>query len=346
MSRRTGTRPAAAGLRTALVLLLLAAVPALSAQETLEPSGSSGATGPAQEGALFLLLPTGAQAVALGRAMTALASQEGAFWNPAGLGELRESRVLVSRGEHLAGRAVAFSLLLARPSVATIGLSYQLLDVGDQDHTDRQGNVIGKISFRDHLAVASFASQPIEQISAGFNLKLVQRRISCRGRCVDRGITATTFALDAGIQSRPVGRVPLRLGAMLAHAGPDLQVMNAEQADPLPTRLRLSWAYDLAGSFTAHPDLDLWLTAELEERWRNPGSPSVYFGGEFTAGRTNLFYVRGGYEAGQTRRNRGVAAGAGIRYEGFDVSLAKSLSRSTLSGESQPVHVTVGILFD
>lgn len=299
-----------------------------------------------QEGALFLLLPTGAQAVGLGRAMTALPSQESAFWNPAGLAELEGSRFVVSRGEHLAGEAVAFSLLLQNASLGTFGLSYQLLDVGDQDRTDEQGNVIGEVSFRDHLATVSFATRVIERISAGVNLKLVRRRIACRGACLDDGVTATTFAVDAGIQAQPVSAIPLRLGVMLAHAGPHLQVVNAEQADPLPTRLRISWAYDVAGYFLSRPDLGLWITAEMEDRWRSPGSPSVYVGGEFTAGRDDAFYARAGYEAGESSQNQGAAMGVGFRYDDFDVSLAKSLSRSALTGESQPVHVTLGIVFD
>ena len=327
----------------AAVLAALALAPGISGQE---PPGTPALDGSGQEGALFLLLPTGAQAVGVGRAMTAIPSQESAFWNPAGLGELEQSRFVVSRGEHLAGEAVAFSLLLVGPPLGSLGFSYQLLDVGDQDRTDEQGNVVGEVSFRDHLAVVSFASQLVDRISAGINLKLVQRRISCRGQCLDRGVTATTFALDAGIQARPVAAVPLRVGAMLAHAGPQLQVVNAEQSDPLPTRIRISWAYDVAGYFLSHPELDFWITAELEDRWRSPGSPSVYVGGEFTAGRDDAFYARAGYEAGETQQNRGAAVGVGLRYDGFDVSLAKSLSRSSLSGESQPVHVTLGILFD
>ncbi len=339
--------------RTGMVLTLLAAVllPGGSLTAQTLPGADLAAAPPtpidmSPEGALFLLLPTGAQAVGMGRAMTALPSQEAAFCNPAGLGELDRSRFLISRGEHLAGEAVAFSLLLVGPPLGTLGFSYQLLDVGDQDRTDERGNVVGEVSFRDHLATVSFARPVAERIHAGVNLKLVQRRIDCRGACLDQGVTASTFAADAGVQARPLSAIPLRLGIMLAHAGPRLRVLDAEQADPLPTRVRFSWAYEIAGYVLPHPDLDLWLTAEVEDRWRSPGSPSVYIGGEFTAGRTDAFYARAGYEAGETRQNQGAAVGVGVRYDGFDISLARSLSRSSLTGESPPVHVTLGILFD
>ncbi|MEX0935425.1 MAG: hypothetical protein WD013_00885, partial [Gemmatimonadota bacterium] len=45
-----------------------------------------------QEGALFLLLPVGAQAVSLARAAAALPSAEAAFWNPAGLSTVDRSQ--------------------------------------------------------------------------------------------------------------------------------------------------------------------------------------------------------------------------------------------------------------
>ncbi|HSR41140.1 MAG TPA: hypothetical protein VLL48_03190, partial [Longimicrobiales bacterium] len=108
-------------------------------------------SGNAQEGALFLLLPLGAQGVAMGRAMTALRTPEAAFWNPAGLNELQKSQILFYQGDHLAGEAFALSVLFARPAMGTLGFSYQLLDVGTQDLTDDFGNVLGEVSVRNHL---------------------------------------------------------------------------------------------------------------------------------------------------------------------------------------------------
>ncbi len=63
------------------------------------------------------------------------------------------------RGTHLAGEATGFSLILARQPLGALGLSYQLLDLGDQDLRDEEGNVLGSVSFRDHLAIVSFGLQ-------------------------------------------------------------------------------------------------------------------------------------------------------------------------------------------
>lgn len=332
---RKGAVAAAALFLAALLAARLAAPPAVRAQ----------AGGDAQEGALFLLLPTGAKGVALGRAMTALPTQEGAFWNPAGVAEMTRSRALLTTGEHLAGEAFTVSLLFTDPPVGTVGASYQLLDLGEQDLRDRQGNVLGTVSFRNHVGVLTFASPIVGPVWAGVNFKLVQQRVSCRGQCFDQGLTATTFAADIGVQALPLGDVPFRLGAMVAHAGPRLQVVNAEQADPLPTRIRVAAAYEVAHHFVPYPDVNVWVTVELEDRWRDPGSPSVFAGSELTVGSEDTFYARLGYEGGEGRENRGAAVGVGIRYDRFDLSLAKSLATS-ITGESEPVHVTLAFLFD
>lgn len=311
--------------------------------ETAAQGGESGA--PANEGALFLLLPVGAQGVATGRAMTATPTQEAAFWNPAGLARIDRSRFLMYRGETLAGEATAVSLLLNPTSLGAFGLSYQLLDVGTQDLTDSEGMTLGSISVRSHLGILSFAAPIRTRLNAGVNFKLVQFRVSCRGQCVDPGIVASTYAVDLGLQAMPVQRIPLRVGAMVAHLGPKLQVVNAEQADPLPTRLRLSAAYDVLRHFFPDEDFELWTTMELEDRWREPGSPSAYFGTEFSSGTRDVVFVRAGYVLGRIDQPDGAAVGIGLRYERLEIAVAKSLARPGLSGEGEPVHVTLGVLF-
>ncbi|NNM35364.1 MAG: hypothetical protein HKO53_19975 [Gemmatimonadetes bacterium] len=322
-------------LLTALIGLWL---PAASAQGQEVGEGTD-----AQEGALFLLLPVGAQGVGLGRAMTALPSEEGAFWNPAGLAEQHQRRVMLYRGEQLAGDATAVNLLLPWQRVGTFGLSYLLLDVGSQDLRDEFGNVLGSISVRNHVGIASFATSFFQRIHAGLNMKLVQFRVTCRGQCPDLETTSTAYALDAGLQIEPFSGVPLRLGWMLAHAGTEFQILNQEQADPLPTRIRFAAAYEILNHVVEDPSFNLWLTLETEDRARDLGSPSLYAGLNFSA--ADLFYVRAGYVGGELDQTDGAAVGVGFRFDRFDLNLAKSLTRSMITGESEPIHVTFGVVF-
>jgi len=320
----------------AALLAVMVAHPA-TAQDGPSPS--------ATEGALFLLLPVGAQAVSLGRAMTAMRGPESAFWNPAGLADVPNARAVLFRGDHAVGSATAVSLVAARPGVGAIAASYFLLDIGDQDLTDSDGNVLGTVSVRNHLGIVSAATRLLSRLDAGVNLKLVQFRLSCRGICPDEGTTATTYAVDAGIQFVPDDDLPLRFGAMVAHVGPRLQVLNAEQADPLPARVRVAAAYDVLSTVLERDDVRGWLALEVQDRLRNPGSVSVFLGSELAAGVEDALYLRAGYVVGDLDQEDGARVGLGLRWERFDLAIAKSLAVSTLTGETEPVHVTLSIGF-
>jgi hypothetical protein len=323
-----------------LVLWGLATASPLEAQDA---PGSSG------EAALFLLLPVGAQAVSLGRAMTSVEGTEGAFWNPAGLAGLDRSTFVVFRGDQVAGTATAASGLFTRPGIGTAGASYLLLDVGDQDLTDASGNVLGTVSVRNHLGIVSGAARLAARLSIGVSFKVVQFRLSCRGSsCPDRGTTATTYAFDAGVQGSPLDG--LNLGAMVAHVGPNLQVRNAEQADPLPARVRFAASYDVVPLFTERDDLRGWFGIEVQDRLRDIGVPALYLGTEFTAGSTDALSLRAGYVLSDlldriegSDPEDGARVGLGIQYDRIGMSIAKSLAVSTLTGETEPVHVTLSI---
>lgn len=321
------------------VLVALAAASMTSAP--LAAQGADGSASTGSEGALFLLLPVGARAVSLGRVVTALESPEAGFWNPAGLAGVEDDQVVLFRGDHVAGTATALSGVWAGPESGTLGASYFLLDAGELDQRDENGNFTGTITIRNHLAVVSGATRLFENVNAGLSFKLVQFRLSCRGICPDAGTVATTWAVDAGLQTRVTER--LRLGAMVAHLGPSLQVRNAEQADPLPARARIAAAYDIVGAVTDHEALSGWLGVEVQDRLRDPGSLSVYFGSEVTAGQADAISLRAGYVVSELGQEEGTRVGLGLRFERFELSIAKSLAVSNLTGETEPIHVTFSI---
>lgn len=312
----------------------LALAPAVEAQENAEGE---------PEGALFLLLPVGAQGVSMGRAMTWVESPEASFWNPAGLAGISQSQALVFRGDHPVGDATAVSALLARPGLGTLGASYFLQDVGEIEQTDEFGNFTGRITIRNHVGIVSGATRLADRLDLGLNFKVIRFQFSCRGLCANEGTTATTWAVDAGVQGRPSERV--RVGAMVAHLGPDLQVLNAEQSDPLPARIRVAGAYNVLAAITDTEDLEGWLSLEVQDRLRELGSFSYYLGAEFTAGAVDALSVRSGYVWSDLPSEDGGRVGLGLRYERFDLAIAKSLAVSPLADETDAVHVTFAIAF-
>lgn len=338
----TSTTPRRFPLVLAGIFAALAPLAAAGQQQT--PSGSDPSS---TEGALFLLLPVGARAVALGRAVAALGGPESAFWNPAGLADVVHSQVVLFRGDNPVGPATAVSALLSRPGVGTVGLSYFLLDAGTQELRDANGNDLGTISVRNHLGVASAAVRVAHRLSLGLNLKVIQYRFACRGICTDVGVTATTYAVDVGVQFTPADStdLPLRLGAAIVHVGPRLQVRNAAQADPLPTRVRVGAAYDVISSLVDTQELKGWVSVELQGDTRDLSSPALYLGSEFTAGGSDRLALRAGYVIGDLAEENGARVGLGLHHHRFDLSIAKSLAVSTLTGETEPVSVTFAVQF-
>lgn len=347
------------GRRTGSLLLLAGTLAAgtVATVATTSPVAAQGGN-LSNEAALFLLLPVGPKAVSMGRAVTALPGPESAWWNPAGLGELRDNHVLFYRTQNVSGETTAASMVLARSGVGSVGISYELFDLGDQESTDAQGNPLGTISFRNHQAMVSVASRLWDQLNVGLNLKLIREGTSCRGPCTNfgSGVNATSFAVDAGAQMSDVGGLPLRLGALLAHAGPDVQFENAEQADPLPTRLRLAAAYEVLDRWLDSDELRLWVSTELEldpfqEQPDGPDAqtpsrrPATFLGVELTAGTLEFLSLRAGWVFNAATQVDGGAVGLGLRYDSFDLAIAKSLAQAPLVGDDEPVHISFGFVF-
>ncbi len=297
------------------------------------------------EGALFLLLPVGARAVGMARAMTATTGASSVWWNPAGLAGLGESRLDVFRGQDLAGDGTSITLLTSNERLGALGASYILHDFGTQEIRDREGNFLGTAANRNHVAMISAASEVLPSVSLGANFKIIQARITCRGDCPDAGVTGSAWAVDLGAQLREIGGLPLTLGAAVVHLGQDVQFVNEDQADPLPTRLRVGAAWDLARHWTDQPGLGAILSVELEDQWDDPGSPATYVGTELSAGVQDAVYLRAGYVFGADLQVDGAAVGVGVRYDRIDLAIARSLASSSLVADSDPVQISFGLVF-
>ncbi len=297
----------------------------------------------AAEGAPFLLLPLGAQGVGLGRAVTAVEGPEAVFWNPAGLARVEGRHLQLFRGNNFAVEQFGTSFVGHEPGLGSLGISYQLTDVGEGGLTDDTGNLLGSITVRSHVAILSFATQVARRLDAGVNMKVAHFRQSCRGQCSEAGVSSTSVAFDAGLLIRPTEGS--RVGLMMAHMGPSVQFINAEQADPLPTRVRVASSYQVLQHWDGDGDFSLWVNLEVEDRWRDLGDPSVYLGSELVIGAQEALLVRAGYVFRDLDQRRGAALGLGLRYDRFDLGIARSLAAAELTPDTEPVYVTLGIGF-
>src|SRR5688572_6430144 len=98
-------RPRHSSLATAIAVAALRALPGLA------PAGVGAQGGPAQEGALFLLLPIGARTVGTGQAAVASRpGSEAAWWNPSALARLEKREVALHHGQSIFGTSDAVSV--------------------------------------------------------------------------------------------------------------------------------------------------------------------------------------------------------------------------------------------
>lgn len=296
---------------------------------------------PAEECCLVLVLPVGARSVALGRALTAATSPDAVFTNPAGLAGVEGGHLLIHNTE-VAAQGNAFSLLLTPAGLGTIGLSYELVAFDEIEYTDERGQTIGVGTLRHHILVASYAANLGRGVGAGLNYKLYHFRIGCRGMCDGEKVTATTHAVDLGVQFQPPGMPSLRLGAAVSNVGFPLQVINAEQADPLPVRARVGVAYEVLHHLSPLEGVELWWAIDLMDEWRYPGAPTVSTGIELAVGRT--IFLRSGYVPGEGI-GTGAAIGVGIEHDRFTMSIARSFASSPLEAAEEPMQFSFGLRF-
>src|SRR5207247_9955070 len=204
---------------------------------------------PLNAGALFLVFPVGAQAVGMGQtAIAASGRGDAAFWNPAGLATLSDDEFALHTATLVAGRSNVLGAYFPSRGIGVIGGAVYLVDYGDLDRTDINGNTIARIAPRNFEFLASYATNLTGSFAFGIHYKLLQFRVDCRGDCRDFPAgTGATHALDFGGQfsvgAGPGG--PLRIGIALRNVGFRLQVQNQAQADPLPTRPAVGAPYEI-----------------------------------------------------------------------------------------------------
>ena len=212
----------------------------------------------------FLLIAPGARAGGMGEAGVALATDATAiYWNPAGLAFQYEDPEVDFKGEasfmhvnwlpQFNFSDLFYDFLAARYYVDEIdgmvafGLTY--LNLGENVWTDATGIELGTFDSKEYAVSLGYATKLEDNLGIGLNLKLIRSELvpnNVRVGYEDRGGNATSFAVDLGVLWTPAYEFlenKLNVGANLSNFGPEVTYINEDQADPLPTNLRLGFAY-------------------------------------------------------------------------------------------------------
>lgn len=308
------------------------------------PTGSAAQSALDTEGALFLLLPVGARAVGLGQAMVAEnGGTEAVWWNPAALARLQKREAAIHHSQDIIATGDAISVMVPSSLFGVLAASVNILNYGAQEITEPStGQRIGAVIPRSLVYVATYATPIGPRFNAGVNFKVVQVRVDCSGECNNiETISASTSAVDLGIQYNLEGFAPATVGLAVRNVGLQLQVKDRDQADPLPTRIQMGVAYRFPPFERDDERADFRLTADVLTPVRFD-APSARAGVELTWQRS--VHLRGGYVFDASER-AGPAIGIGVEAGGFVVDLARVFEGFSADAGEAPVYLSLRYLF-
>jgi hypothetical protein len=219
--------------------------------------GSAHAASVSQAGVLFLKISPGARPGGMGEAFVALANDATAtWWNPAGLAYVSYNEATLMHSNWLPQfkfNDLYYDFISYVHKVedwGTFGSNIVFLSLGESIRTSETGRVLGTFNSYEMALTGSYGS-PItndEKMAVGVNMRFIYSHLSDSGAGAEKGAgTATSVGVDIGwLYHTPLTN--LSLGANLSNMGPKVAYIDRAQADPLPTNLKVGFAYHIVKS--------------------------------------------------------------------------------------------------
>ena len=207
-----------------------------------------------EAGAIFLLInpgsgPAGAGEAQAGKANDAYAS----YYNPAGLGFLEGTEVVLQHVNWLPNLVddVFYDFLGFRyqmPGLGTFGGHVIYLNLGEQTGMDEFGNQTQNWSSYMTALTGSYGTMLTPTQSIGMNFKIFHQKLA-DGSLATANETgkpySTDFAFDVGYMKKFGKRNQHQFGLSIQNIGPPIDFIDAEQADPAPTNMRIGFYAEL-----------------------------------------------------------------------------------------------------
>lgn len=318
--------------------VLITALAAAGSAVTLSAQGR-----PAEEGGLFLLLPVGAQAIGMGQAMVAAQpGSEAVWWNPAALAPLERREAAIHHSQSIVGTGDALTIVAPSSLLGVLALSVNVLNFGEEDIRDPQGQRLGSLLARSVVYAATYATQIGSRFNAGITYKVLQLRVDCTGACPTlQGGTAASSAVDLGAQYQVAAEGPLAVGVALRNVGPRLQVNDSPQSDPLPSRLEVGVLYRFAPSRDGTGDLAVRVASDVVTDVRLRGA-ALHLGADATW--QERAHLRAGYVA-QSGEGSGPSLGVGLLAGRLAIDVARLFSGLSADAGQAPTYFSLRFLF-
>jgi hypothetical protein len=193
----------------------------------------------------------------------------------------------------------------------------------------------------DHVITATYATRVSGGLNAGVSYQLYQERNDCSGFCNNNETKpGTTHAVNLGLQYAPAAVPALRVGGALVNLGYPLQVVNSEQASPMPLRVRAGAAYEAGHHFLADSTFAVWLSTDAVV---NPRDGSMFLNVGADVSIDDMIWIRAGYGGGGDYVG-GTGIGLGLSYDRFTLDIAQTLVVSPID-DSSPTQISFAIRF-
>ena len=276
----------------------------------------------------FLRTPRG---VAMGEAHTAIANDAGAaYWNPAGLANLKQWQVSAAYFNWSLGSGASASNtgflsgafpVHAAKGVIGVNVGYSDPGVGNEDSTDAFGVPVAggvKLKASDLVGGVTYARR-MEMKDADLNLGGTVKTVRSVLGDTANSYRATALALDVGLQYRFGSEKRIAAGAALENLGTKMKFVSESDALPLAGRIGLGYVPFKVKDHEVKVASDLVLPSDRKLHV-NLGAEYWYAG---------LAAARVGWSALGDVSNKaagggvtGLTAGVGVRYQDFQVDLA------------------------
>ena len=303
-------------------------------------------SGPAEEGALFLLLPVGARSVGMGQAVAAdRPGSEAIWWNPAGIGVSTKREAAIHHSQSVAGTGDVVTVLVPSSLLGVLALSVNIFDYGEQEFNPSEGGGgVGTIIPRSFVYAATYATSLGSYVTAGLTYKLIQFRVDCTGPCPDIEFSASTSALDVGVQFTLKRSSPLTFGVAARNVvGLKLQVNDSDQSDAIPKRLQVGAQYRIDVPERIAPETAIRIAFDLADELR-VGTPAPRFG--VSVSYRERFHVRGGYAVERSRSEAGgPSIGLGLSAGNLVFDVGRMISGLSADAGKAPTYLSLRYLF-
>jgi len=242
----------------------------------------------------FLKFETGARAIAMGGAYSAIADDINSLvWNPAGMSQVNRKEASFTHIESVVGiRCEYLGYIHPISDSNIIGGSVSLLTTGDMDRYDEFDVADGtKFAASDIAASVSYCNAFNENISLGGTLKILSERLEEEG--------ALGIALDAGMLYKLNDKYSL--ACVLQNIGPGVRFIDGGILSAMPMNVKLGAGVRLLDNkqLTLATDINL------------PLADTIYIclGAEYSIGEN--FAIRMGFNT-RTMQDLGTLSGLSI----------------------------------